>query len=303
MRRVDRPRSGLRCVFGAHDAVDAVVVDATLHGSAGEQVLCKTPTDSMNIATGNVGPWCSQHGNATHCRDPAYAASALTALEIRVTLNANATDASPTALVFMLLPPHLPALYNLEPWGGPPLGGTRVQIVGEELLSLSNRAQPLCRFGHLQVPATVGGRGGSPALLSAPLHTRVALHDARSTRTVSVEAGHLVTCDSPPGHSFGSRWVRVSVSLNGEHFSEDSLAFRYTAFAVEGVFPTGAPLAGGTRVVVRGQGLADFGGMSCVFGVDAVPATLIDSRSVRCDSPVVEDAGAVALRFMMPRRT
>jgi hypothetical protein len=35
--------------------------------------------------------------------------------------------------------------------------------------------------------------------------------------------------------------------------------------------------------------------MSCVFGVDAVPATLIDSRSVRCDSPVVEDAGAVAL--------
>ena len=121
----------------------------------------------LSLATGPPGPWCAQHGNTTdHCNDPAYAASALRAVEIRVTLNGNSSDASPTAVVYLTLPSHLPNLNEIHPWGGPVWGGTLVNIVGYELLSLTHRAPPVCRFGNIDVPATVGGQNGVPALQS-----------------------------------------------------------------------------------------------------------------------------------------
>ena len=234
MLRDDRPRSGLRCVFGARRAPDAVMVMATRMGESNEQVLCRTPPADalLRVATGRPGPWCAQHGNSTHCGDPAYAESTLKVVEIRVTLNANASDVTPTALAYMMLaPPAAPRVPRAV--GRAPEGGTRVHIVGEELLSLTRQAPSLCRFGNVEVPATVGGRAGAPALFSSPHHTRYTHHDGRSPRTIAVHTGRLVTCDSPAGHAFGSRWVRVSVSLDGEHFSEDTLSYRYGVWAVE----------------------------------------------------------------------
>ena len=296
MVRVDRQRSGLACVFGERGSADAVTVTGTVLGAGNEQLLCQTPPNALlRIATGRVGPWCAQHGNTTRCLDPAYAASALRAVEIRVTTNGNVSDASPTAVVYMALPPELPHLHHVQPWGGPPEGGTRVDIVGEELLSLAEMASPLCRFGHVEVPATVGGQGGSPGILSAPLVSRVALHDARTSRTVAVAAGRFISCISPPGHQFGSRWVRLSVALDGEHFSADTLSFRYTNFRVLGVHPSGGFLTGGTQLLVRGTGFSDFGGLHCVFGEVSVPATKVEARLLRCISPATDSEGAVTL--------
>lgn len=293
---VDQPRHGFRCVFGERGAADVVAVQGTLQGG-GEQLRCQTPTDQLldRLSTGSVGPWCARHGNTTSCNDPAYASSALTAVEIRVTTNAISSDASPTAVVYMPLAPHLPSLQHVQPWGGPASGGTIVSIVGEQLLSLTERRSPLCRFGHVEVPAVVGGRHGSPALLSAPLHDRVTLHDARSPRTVAVHTGRLVTCTSPPGHVFGSRWARISVALDGVHFSADTLAFRFTELRLDSIYPTGGFLVGGTRVIVYGNGFADFGGLRCVFGDVSVPATLDGSFSLHCVSPAVAVASTVTL--------
>lgn len=75
----------------------------------------------------------------------------------------------------------------------------------------------------------------------------------------------------------------------------DTLAFRYTAFAVSSVHPRGGTLAGGTRLLVRGRGFSDLGGLHCVFGNDAVPATLIEPRALRCDSPSASLASIVPL--------
>ena len=293
----DQPRTGFLCVFGQHGAADPVAVHGTIQPGDSEQLLCRTPDDDAlsRVATGSIGPWCAQHGNATRCSDPAYAASALAAVEIRVALNGNVSDVSSTALVYMILEPHEPRLNYVEPWGGPPDGGTLVTIVGENLLSLTERATPMCRFGNLEVQAAVGGQGGNPALLSAPLHNRVALHDGRSPRSIAQQAARLVTCESPPGYNFGSRWIRVSVTLDGEHFSRDTLAFRYTSFNLASVYPMGGFLTGATRVLVRGHGFADFGGLRCVFGDASVPATLVDRRSIRCNAPAASTPEIVTL--------
>ena len=287
IRLAEEPRTGFQCVFGARGATDSVTVTGTLMEGGNDALLCQTPTGRVleRLATGNVGAWCDEHGNTTRCLDPAYATSALTAVEIRVTTNANASAASPTAVVYMPLAPHLPTLQNIQPWGGPPHGGTVVHIVGEELLSLTERTRPLCRFGHTEVLATVGGQGGSPGILSSPLHDRVTLHDARSPRTVAVHSGRLLTCISPPGREFRSRWIRVSVALDGEHFSHDTLSFRYTDFALSRVYPSGGFLAGGTMITVHGRGFTDFGGLRCVFGAVSVPATKVEARSLHCISP------------------
>ena len=293
MSRSNRP-VGFACVFEGPPGTDSVKVPATHQdASTGGELLCRTPAGTAGLAR-PVGPWCASHGHAPHCDDPAYAAASdFSAVVVRVTLNGNASDASPTSLVYMLLDPQLPRLDLVEPWGGPADGGTAVSIVGDALLSMGPR--PLCRFGYVEVPAVVGGLNGSRAMLTSPLPTRVVLHDTRAPRIAAVQTGRLITCVSPPGHAFGSRFVRLSVSLNGIDFSVQTLNFRYTDFGVSTVRPPGGPLAGGTAVVVRGRSFSTFGGLRCVFGERSVPATLVEPRALRCDAPAADASGAVVL--------
>ena len=303
LRRIDRPLPGLTCVFESkprHNRDDdyripdggSIAVEGTL-AAGGTELLCRAPLTVRDIAQ-PIGPWCAQHGVAPHCDDPAYAESAMLSVALRVTLNGNVSDASPTALVYLLLDPELQRLHYAMPWGGPAAGGTHVHIVGENLLSLG--VKPLCRFGHIEVPVVaVGGLNGSRALNAAPLHTRMDWHDARELQTVRTQTGRLLTCASPPGVAFGSRWVRIAVSLDGEHFSSDTVAFRYTSFSVSSAHPVGGSVEGGTSVVVHGHGFESFGGLKCRFGAVAVPASRIEPRAIRCNAPAAAQTATVSL--------
>jgi hypothetical protein len=307
MRIAEQPRPGLACIFESRslpnrydDAPppldDAIAVHGSLQsGIGGMELLCNVPNDLQRLAR-PVGPWCAHHGVSPHCDDPAYAASSMNAVGVRVTLNGNVSDASPTALVYLLYPPEAPRLHYATPWGGPSAGGTLVHVVGEDLLALG--VTPLCRFGHIEVPMqSLGGMNGSTAMESSPLHTRMLWHDERSRHTIEMHAGRLLTCRSPEGALFGGRWVRVSVALDGEHFSRDTVPFRYTSLSVVSAHPTGGTLSGGTKVIVRGLAFEDFGGLRCVFGNQSVPASRVDDdhRALRCDSPAVATAGTVPL--------
>lgn len=283
--RTDTPIPGVQCVFeGSSDDGHATTLTSpgTLHGGDGNELTCEVPPRAAELAR-PLGPWCAHLGNNRYCNDTAYVDSAIKGILLRVTLNGNTSDSSLTALTYLMLPSSLPRLFYITPWGGPPAGGTQVQIVGQELLALGVR--PVCRFGNIETPGTVGGMNNSLAIENAPLVTQTDLHDSRVTRVLSVQTGKLMSCRTPPGLTFGSRWVRVGVSLDGDHFSSDTVAFRYTQFAVSSVHPSGGPLRGGTRVLLSGLGFSDFGGVQCVFGTQSVQATLLDSRNVWCITP------------------
>lgn len=301
-------RPGVLCVFESRQAHntnddappptdDYVAVPATIkEGAWGhDEIICKVPPDVERLAQG-IGPWCTHHGISPHCDDPAYAESSLRAVTVRVTLNGNHSDASPTSLVYLIHDPALPRLHYSEPWGGPEAGGTLIHIVGEDLLALGRT--PLCRFGHIEVPVrALGGLNGTRAMSSGPLETRMHWHDRRSPRTINTQAGRLLTCESPPGRHFGSRWVRVRVSLDGEHYSQDTVPFRYTSFAVSSIHPFGGTLSGGTAVVLSGRGFQSFGKLACVFGETVVQASRMDKdpNQLRCISPASTNQGLVVL--------
>ena len=95
--------------------------------------------------------------------------------------------------------------------------------------------------------------------------------------------------------------AEVSVALNAVHFvsavpppdvppSKRPSTYLYYKQAVDGVGPTGGPVAGGTVVTVTGLGfdaLGDGGASArCKFGARAVPVlvsgTALEDASVRC---------------------
>ena len=308
--RADVWHRGLACVFEGRSDVygrpieEPVVVPATRAGGENETSLtCRTPdAASLRRLATAVGPWCAQLGHTPWCADPAYAAAGVLAVAVRVTLNGDETDVSSASLAHMLFPDAHPRLDYVHPWGGPAPGGTAVSIVGDGLLAFGDR--PVCRFGSIEVPAQVGGLNDTQAALDGmPLHTRVALHHGRSVPSIEQQPGRLMTCTSPPGHAFGSRAVRLSVSLDGEHFSSDTLSWRYTSVWVSHAYPPGGPLSGGTAVLVRGGGfnalgLRGLGGLRCVFGTEVVAASLAaepHAAGLRCASPPASQAGTVSL--------
>ena len=304
--RADVWHRGLSCIFEGREGADGtpmaqpVIVPATRVDNA--SLTCRTPSEeSLRLLASAVGPWCARLGRTPWCDDPAYAASGVLAVAVRVTLNGDISDTSSNALAHMLFAQSLPRLDYVQPWGGPEPGGTTVSIVGEGLLAFGE--QPVCRFGTIEVRAQLGGLNASERAIEAPLQTRVAFHDGRSVRSVVQQPGRVLTCTSPPGHTFGSRTVRLSVSLNGEHFSTSTLSWRYFDAWVGSVSPHGGPLAGGTEVVVHVGGFGamaqrGLGGLRCVFGGEGtVVATLVGSAAprpgVRCLSPRTVHEGTV----------
>ena len=111
--------------------------------------------------------------------------------------------------------------------------GELVRIVGEDLLSLTRLAPPLCRFGHLEVPATAGGQGGMPALLSATLHARVALHDvARNEPGLLASIRAIAISVSPPPFSMPGRAFTTGGTCVSPCVMWFVLACRATTFGV-----------------------------------------------------------------------
>jgi hypothetical protein len=201
---------------------------------------------------------------------------------------------------------------GLHPSGGPPAGGTLVNISGQGFVDYGGGVQgPRCRFGTRVVPATL-----------------------QSLETAS--------CYSPAQAAVAD--VPVWLSLNGysdwRGVSGGRLRFRYGAApTLSRAHPLGAPALGGSRLTVHGNGFADDGGvmdedvaalprfpyhlanyvkwpgdrttrqsrpgLSCLFGdpVLATPATWLDSEQLLCLAPPLDAlAGAVPVGDWCARR-
>lgn len=286
---------GVLCVFEGVTQQQRVAVPAT-HAAErrGTEIKCVTPRDALPALARPVGPWCSQFGHwAAPCDNPAYHRDGFLAVTVRVTLNGNVSDAASNALVYVVRPNALPLLHYIEPQSGPPSGGTLVRLVGKGLLSLG--VSPICRFGHLEVPAIIGGLNASQPQQATQLLSLTTLHDGREPRTFAKQAGRSILCKVPPDPGFGSRFIRVGVSLDGHRFSASTLAFRYTQYGLTSIWPWGGRLDGGTKIRVEGHGFAPLGAMLCLVGDVAVPATRVAARAISCVTPAVHQPAVVSV--------
>jgi hypothetical protein len=276
-----------QCIFGA------VASPATLFSEGA--LLCRAPLPSSLSGTVALWPYCAGLVSVPHCTDPAYAETPTVAL--RVTLNGNEAAAS-LGLPWMLLPRVTISYATL--WIGAETGGTNVTIVGDGLLFIGGA---VCRFGHVQVPAVVGGaQFGNPAhaLSNAPRTTQATMHDGRSSQTIARAAGQQVTCTSPPGSLFDSPTVSLDVSLDGGVRFTGGLSFRYTKVVPFAIGPEGGPVAGGTEVRIQRTGYqVQSSGIACAFDNSVVPATSVSLWDLKCISPPRTAMGTVGVRLIL----
>ena len=163
-----------------------------------------------------------------------------------------------------------PVLSSVVPSLGPLLGGTRVRVSG---FGLSGRASEYrCRFNGIE--------------------TAVEL---------DLVTGEIMFV-TPPSTIAGG--VQLSVSLNGQQFTQP-LSFGYfNDGGVDSISPRSGPLDGGSmvRVLVREEMLI-ISGMSpeyrCRFGSVEVPALPAFPAALHCISPNTTAAGAVPLEVTL----
>ena len=170
------------------------------------------------------------------------AALATAPLDLRLTMNDGAASAgaaplSAGAAPFSFYAP--PSVACLSPSSGPALGGTLVAVSGHRLAAGSDRR---CRFGSIEVTATVAEHGG------------VACGD------------DTLLCVSPT--QLAGVGAAVEVTLNGQQYTSDAHAFAvYSGDArVSAVTPSLAPLDGGTLLAVSGAHLGGGSDYRCRFG-------------------------------------
>lgn len=193
----------------------------------------------------------------------------------------------------------------VRPSGGPPAGGTLVNVSGTNFIDFGGGVQgPKCRFGSTVVPAT-----------------RLSLTQAQ--------------CRAPPRPPGSPEHVPVFISLNG-YTDERGLAggqlnFRYSVdHTLTSVHPLGGPPHGHAIVTVSGTGFVDTSGvtdenctfddpilcdmyansigngvrhilgtihqndgnpgLACLFGepAHAVPASIVSSTTLLCQTPPIE---------------
>ena len=282
---------GLSCVFG--DVHHRVLVAPAAVDDAG-LLMCYTPS-TLSMLGRRTGEWCAQLGDRPQCSDDVYHSAGVLAVPIRVTLNGDLLSSSLSSLAFLI---YLEARMDyLEPWGGPFAGGTIVRIVGEGLLAFSGN--PICRFGHIEVPAIVGGLNGSMAN-SGPsvFEDEASLHHGRVDRPVASLPGKVAVCVAPPGDDdFAYFHPMVTLTLNGQHILTSSLTWQYNQVELHSISPLGGPLQGGTQVEIAGVGLASsLGGLRCIFGEQVVDAIVRDFRTMSCTAPPSTEEGYVIIR-------
>ena len=307
--QLDAAAGGLHCLFG-----DPPIAVAGSLVEGGGAVRCLPPPAEAIRGLAPPGKWCDVLGYH-HCDDPAYAAAGVLAAPLRITLNGNASDAGPpragaAVAPWLLMPDGLPRVLQVTPRGGPYSGGTNVTVVGDGLLDLG---RPTCRFGGVDVPAMIGGVEDD-AIEEAPLVSRAEVFSGRRNPVVDVSAGRLLRCTAPPlnttpsaamrdvwGDQAYNRHARLSVSLDGVHFTGVYLEYRYVPnVTVSAMLPRGGPAAGGTAVTLFGKGFDDVGGKRCLFGGVSAPASMIGFRMLRCITPPAE---AMANRHLFAMAT
>ena len=145
----------------------------------------------------------------------------------------NGVDGSAVELRFVYY--EQPTLLTLEPRAGPAAGGTVVTVHGEGFDA----------FGSAESPAT-------SALVA---RCRFGSHESQ----VLEMSPERVLCIAPANADAAveGSWVDVSLSLNGApgDFGDTAVPFFYYRAPPMTLTPSAGPVAGGTRVLLRGQGL------------------------------------------------
>ena len=165
-----------------------------------------------------------------------------------------------------------------RPSRGPAEGGTPVTVLGSGFASAAEALGELwCRFNST----------------------------ASRAAHVSESAAVCNTTQSAIG------LVSVEVTLNGDAaahtLTSDGVQFGFfdaSLVTIGSVWPLGGPTAGGTRVVVRGSGFVDHGGVFCRFGTattpsSIVPALLRSETELVCVSANVSAGGAVPVALTL----
>jgi hypothetical protein len=125
-----------------------------------------------------------------------------------------------------------PVIFAIRPRTGSLLGGTPVYVLGANFVD-GGPASLLCSFGDQTSPA----------------------------RWLSAQA---VECSTPPGPAAGT--VPFRVSINGEDFSQEDVAFTYVETAVlKSVSPAWGPASGGIELTVTGAGFVYSSTLACQF--------------------------------------
>ena len=141
-------------------------------------------------------------GQTPWCEDPAYAASGVLAVAVRVTLNGDLDDTSSnwrrtaysrTRSLVSTTCSHGEA----QSWVA-----RSSSIIGVGLLAFGDESRlPLW---HHRGSSAARSLNASERAIEAPLHTRIAFHDGRSVRSVVQQPGRLLTCTSPPATPSGA---------------------------------------------------------------------------------------------------
>jgi hypothetical protein len=206
--------------------------------------------------------------DAVRCTAPK---SAVGGGSVEVQVSNNGKDFSEARLSFAYRAPA--GVSGVEPASGSEYGGTSVRVSGTSFDASAAADAVLCKFGDVIVTASAVTATGATCVVPALVGGAAAA---------------------------GGTAVSVSVSMNGQDFSEDegpgAGTFTYTPRSgVGAIMPlTGAP-GGGTQVVVTGVELAPGAThVTCRFGASAPPsdAVVLNSSAVRCLSPAVELEGA-----------
>ncbi|KAK7253720.1 hypothetical protein SO694_00002343 [Aureococcus anophagefferens] len=133
---------------------------------------------------------------------------------------------------------------------------------------------------------TVVAIEGSGFRFSTLLHCRFGWTEVAATLVSETE----IRCASPSGESGPAT---LSVSNNKQDYVDLASSFVYEVSpVVASIAPDVGAVAGGTAVTILGSGFEDV--TLCLFGDEAIPATVASATEVRCAAPAAA-AGAVAV--------
>jgi hypothetical protein len=115
--------------------------------------------------------------------------------------------------------------------------------------------------------------------------------------------GSGLRCVTPPAQRSDEHAVNVVVSFDGQVIMSSRQLFRYIHEAVITSFwPTTGPYAGGTEVVIKGDGFTSTHNLGCFFGeLRATSAYVVTTEEIRCVAPEVDpsdimsDSGGVGV--------
>lgn len=179
---------------------------------------------------------------------------------VPIRLSMNGQQFTETGIMFEYLMEA--TVQSITPSFGPSHGGTMVEVEGKGFANMSALS---CRLARRRLPAVFLG------------------------------SGHL-QCATPSSTTYGS--MPLEVSINGVDFTSSGVVFTFVVpIEVRHAWPMNGPINGGTSVVAHGSGFSGGGTLHCIFGGNAILATVRTDDELYCITPPSDSAGPVTLEL------